>query len=36
MKELELDPNETVETLENRIKDLEKIAIVESFVKLLG
>ena len=36
VKELELDPNETVETLENRIKDLEKVAIVEAFVKLLG
>lgn len=36
VKELDLDANETVETLENRIKDLEKVAIVEAFVKLLG
>ena len=36
VKELELDETETVETLENRIKELEKVAIVEAFVKLLG
>ena len=35
IKELLLDENETAETLENRIKDLEKIAIVEAFKKVL-
>lgn len=35
IKELFLDENETAETLENRIKDLEKIAIVEAFKKVL-
>ncbi|WP_148624801.1 phosphoribosylglycinamide formyltransferase [Aliarcobacter cryaerophilus] len=35
IKELLLDENETVETLENRIKELEKIAIVEAFKKVL-
>ncbi|WP_418187089.1 phosphoribosylglycinamide formyltransferase [Aliarcobacter lanthieri] len=36
IKELELSSNETAETLENRIKDLEKIAIVEAFKKVLA
>ena len=35
-KELELDVNETAESLENRIKELEKEAIVEAFEKLLA
>jgi len=35
-KELEITQNETVDSLENRIKDLEKIAIVEAFEKLLA
>ena len=35
IKELLLDKNETAETLENRIKELEKIAIVEAFKKVL-
>ncbi len=35
IKELFLDENETAETLENRIKELEKIAIVEAFKKVL-
>ena len=35
-KELELEVNETVDTLENRIKELEKEAIVEAFEKLLA
>jgi phosphoribosylglycinamide formyltransferase 1 len=35
-KELEILENETVDSLENRIKDLESIAIVEAFKKLLG
>ncbi|MGA1931836.1 phosphoribosylglycinamide formyltransferase [Arcobacter sp. YIC-464] len=34
-KELFLDENETPETLENRIKQLESIAIVDTFKKLL-
>lgn len=34
-KELFLDQNETPETLENRIKQLESIAIVDTFKKLL-
>ena len=34
-KELEITPNETVDSLENRIKELEKEAIVEAFKKLL-
>lgn len=33
---LELASNETVETLENKIKDLEKTTIVEAFVNLLN
>ena len=36
VKELELDKNETVESLENKIKDLESIAIIEAFEKLLA
>lgn len=36
IKELELNENETAQTLEDRIKDLEKIAIVEAFKKVLG
>ncbi|RBQ26122.1 phosphoribosylglycinamide formyltransferase [Arcobacter sp. CECT 9188] len=36
IKELELSSDETAETLENRIKDLEKIAIVEAFKKVLA
>lgn len=35
-KELELSNGETVETLESKIKDLEAIAIVEAFEKLLA
>ena len=35
-KELDLDVNETAESLENRIKELEKEAIVEAFEKLLA
>ena len=35
-KELELDANETVDSLENKIKELEKDAIVEAFEKLLA
>ena len=35
-KELILDENETVDSLENRIKDLESIAIIEAFQKLLA
>ncbi|MGJ0341495.1 phosphoribosylglycinamide formyltransferase [Aliarcobacter cryaerophilus] len=35
IKELELSSNETAKTLENRIKELEKIAIVEAFKKVL-
>ncbi len=35
IKELLLDENETAQTLENRIKELEKIAIVEAFKKVL-
>ena len=31
-----LDENETVESLENRIKDLEGITIIEAFKKLLA
>lgn len=34
-KELLLDENETVESLEERIKDLESIAIIDTFKKLL-
>ena len=34
-KELEIAQNETVDSLENRIKELESIAIVEAFQKLL-
>ncbi|WP_418184702.1 phosphoribosylglycinamide formyltransferase [Aliarcobacter vitoriensis] len=36
IKELELSENETAETLETKIKDLEKIAIVEAFKKVLA
>ena len=35
-KELEITPNETVDSLENRIKELESIAIIEAFEKLLA
>ena len=35
-KELEIDSNETVDSLENRIKELEKEAIIEAFEKLLA
>ena len=35
-KELVLNENETVDILENRIKDLESIAIIEAFEKLLA
>ena len=35
-KELEITPNETVDSLENRIKELEKEAIIEAFEKLLA
>ncbi len=35
VKELELEEDETVDSLENRIKELEKDAIVEAFKKLL-
>lgn len=35
-KELVLNENETVDSLENRIKDLESIAIIEAFEKLLA
>ena len=35
-KELEIDSTETVDSLENRIKELEKEAIVEAFEKLLA
>ena len=35
IKELELSSNETAKTLENRIKELEKVAIVEAFKKVL-
>ncbi|MDD4329728.1 MAG: phosphoribosylglycinamide formyltransferase [Aliarcobacter sp.] len=34
-KELEIVQNETIDSLENRIKELESIAIVEAFQKLL-
>ncbi len=36
IKELELKENETVDSLENRIKELENIAIVDTFKKLLA
>lgn len=36
IKELELNKDETAETLETRIKELEKIAIVEAFKKVLA
>ncbi|OCL88382.1 Phosphoribosylglycinamide formyltransferase [Aliarcobacter thereius] len=36
IKELSLNSDETAESLETRIKELEKIAIVEAFVKLLA
>lgn len=35
-KELELDCDETVDTLEDKIKELESVAIVEAFEKLLA
>jgi phosphoribosylglycinamide formyltransferase-1 len=35
-KEISLDENETVDSLENKIKDLESIAIIEAFEKLLA
>ena len=35
IKELELSSNETAKTLENKIKELEKVAIVEAFKKVL-
>lgn len=35
-KEIVLDENETVDSLENKIKDLESIAIIEAFEKLLA
>lgn len=35
-KELEITSNETPDSLENRIKELESIAIVEAFEKLLA
>ena len=35
IKELFLDENETAQSLENRIKELEKVAIVEAFKKVL-
>ena len=35
-KELDIASNETVDSLENRIKELEKEAIVEAFKKLLA
>ena len=35
IKELELSSNETAKTLENRIKELEKVAIVEAFKRVL-
>ena len=35
-KSLLLDENETAQSLEQRIKELEKIAIVEAFQKILG
>jgi len=36
VKELILDENETAKTLENRIKELEKIAIIEALKKVLA
>ena len=35
IKELEIVQNETIDSLENKIKDLESIAIIEAFQKLL-
>lgn len=35
-KSINLDKNETVESLENRIKNLESITIIEAFKKLLA
>ena len=35
IKELELSSNETAKTLENRIKELEKVAFVEAFKRVL-
>ncbi len=36
VKEVELSQNETVDTLEEKIKNLESVAIVEAFEKLLA
>lgn len=36
VKKLKLEENETVDTLEEKIKNLEKAAIVEAFKKILG
>ncbi|MFY9083433.1 phosphoribosylglycinamide formyltransferase [Aliarcobacter butzleri] len=36
VKKLKLEENETVDTLEGKIKNLEKEAIVEAFKKILG
>ncbi|PRM89802.1 phosphoribosylglycinamide formyltransferase [Aliarcobacter cryaerophilus] len=36
IKELKLEKDETAQTLENKIKELEKTAIVEAFVKVLA
>jgi phosphoribosylglycinamide formyltransferase-1 len=36
VKELELSQNETVDSLEDKIKNLESIAIIEAFEKLLA
>ena len=36
VKKLKLEENETVDTLEEKIKNLEKEAIVEAFKKILG
>ena len=35
-KDLDIEKDETVDSLENKIKDLEKIAIVEAFERLLA
>ncbi len=35
-KELELDKNETVDSLESKIKNLESVAIIEAFEKILS
>ena len=36
VKELQIAQNETVDSLENRIKELESVAIIEAFEKLLA